>query len=170
MSKTFLANYDSHELKTRLNSLIEVKSEDTLKNHFQQTMFFKNDRKVSGTIKKESFKIWFCDEIGGLTGMFYPIIEGTHKPNDDGLEIAFKSKPNIISRIFYVTMSAAMAYVVTFGIIIQEDNPIKYLFYRAIAGAVLFGLMMSLPTILYFKLTSDMKEYLIKELDLKKTK
>ena len=46
------------DLKSKLTSIIDVPNEDNFRTHFRQTILFKDENKVSGTIKQDGFKIW----------------------------------------------------------------------------------------------------------------
>ena len=83
---------DVEELKSKLNSIIEVQNEDNLKTHFKQTILFKDDSKVSWTIKQDHFRIWVHEQgRGGVTGIFYPIVVGQFRHLSQGHEIQFIS-------------------------------------------------------------------------------
>jgi len=168
MATRFLADYDLNQLKEKLNSIIEVKNEDNVKTHLRQTLLFKDEGLVSGTINNESFKIWTHEQgRSGVTGIFYPIIEGLPRKLSGGLEIEFKSKMNIIGRTIFLLIIIGVGYVITTGIIIQEDNDIQFLIPRFLIGAVLFGLFISLPTFIHIRTSRITKQYLVKELGLK---
>lgn len=169
MATRFLADYDLNELKEKLNLIIEVKNEDNLRTHLRQTLLFKDERLVSGTISNESFKIWTHEQgrWTGTTGIFYPIVEGRPRQLSRGLEIEFKSKMNIIGRTIFLLIIIGVGYGITTGIIIQDNNDIKFLIPRLLIGAILFGLFISLPTFIHIRTSRITKQYLIKELGLK---
>ncbi len=159
---------DAKELKTKLDAIIEVENEDTLKTHFRQTILFKDNGKVSGTINQDNFKIWTHEQNRrGTTGIFYPIVHGQFKPLSQGLEIELKSKMNIIGKTVFVIIATILAYGILTGIVIQENNEMRFLIPRLLIGTVLFGLMISVPTFIYFKTSRTIKEYLTKELGLR---
>jgi hypothetical protein len=168
MATRFLADYDLNELKEKLNSIIEVKNEDNLKTHLRQTLLFKDEGLVSGTVTNYNFKIWTHEQgRSGATGIFYPIIEGTPRQLSRGLEIEFKSKMNIIGRTIFLLIIIGVGYGITTGIIIQENNDIKFLIPRFLIGVVLFGLFISVPTFIHSRTARITKQYLIKQLGLK---
>lgn len=168
MATKFLADYDLNELKEKLNSIIEVKNEDNLKTHLRQALLFKGEGLVSGTVTNDNFKIWTHEQGGsGVTGIFYPIIEGRPRQLSRGIEIEFKSKMNIIGRTLFLLIAVGIGYTITTGIIIQDNNDIKYLIPRFLIGSVLFGLFLSLPTIIHMRASRITKQYLIKELGLR---
>jgi hypothetical protein len=168
MATRFLADYDLNELKKKLNSIIEVKNEDNLKTHLRQTLLFKDEGLVSGTVTNDNFKIWTHEQgRTGATGIFYPIIEGRPRQLSRGLEIEFKSKMNIIGRAIFLLIAIGIGYAITTGIIIHGDNDIKYLMPRFLMGTVLFGLFISIPSFIYIRTSRVTKQYLIKELGLK---
>ncbi len=168
MATRFLADYDLNELNEKLNSIIEVKNEDNLKTHLRQTLLFKDEGLVSGTVTNYNFKIWTHEQgRSGATGIFYPIIEGTPRQLSRGLEIEFKSKMNIIGRTIFLLIIIGVGYGITTGIIIQENNDIKFLIPRFLIGVVLFGLFISVPTFIHSRTARITKQYLIKELGLK---
>ncbi len=168
MATRFLADYDLNELKEKLNSIIEVKNEDNLKTHLRQTLLFKDEGLVSGTVTNDNFKIWTHEQgRSGATGIFYPIIEGRPRQLSRGLEIEFKSKMNIIGRTIFLLIAVGIGYAITTGIIIQDDNDIKYLIPRFLIGTVLFGLFISVPSFIHIRTSRITKQYLIKELGLK---
>src|SRR5690606_27238274 len=122
------ADYDLNELKEKLNSIIEVKNEDNLKTHLRQTLLFKDEGLVSGTITNDNFKVWTHEQRrSGVTGIFYPIIEGRPRQLSRGLEIEFKSKMNIVGRAIFLLIAIGIGYAITTGIIVQDDNDMKYL-------------------------------------------
>lgn len=168
---TFLADYDLNELKKRLNSIIEVKNEDNLKTHLRQTLLFKDEGLVSGTFNTDNFKIWTHEQGRmGATGIFYSIIEGHPRQLSHGLEIQFKSKMNIIGRTIFLLIAIGIGYAITTGIIIQDNNDIKFLIPRLLIGLVLFELLITVPTFIHARTSRITKQYLIKELGLKTSK
>ncbi len=168
MVTRFFADYDSNGLKQKLNSIIQVKNEDNLKTHLRQTVLFKDEGLVSGTMNNESFKIWTHEQGRyGATGIFYPIIEGRTRLLSQGLEIEFKSKMNIIGRTIFLLIMIGAGYGITTGIIIQENNDIKFLIPRFLIGIFLFGLFISVPIFTHYRTSRITKQYLIKELGLK---
>lgn len=83
-----------------------------------------------------------------------------------GLEIELKSKMNIIGQTIFLLVVIVVGYAITTGIIIQEDNGMKFLIPRVLIGAVLFGLFISVPTFIHLRTSKITKQYLIKELGL----
>ena len=168
MATRFLADYDLNELEKRLNSIIEVKNEDNLKTHLHQTILFKDEGLVSGTVTNDNFKIWTHEQgRSGVTGIFYPIIEGRPRQLSRGLEIEFKSKMNIIGQTIFLLIAIGVGYGIITGIIIQDNNDMKYLIPRFLIGTVLFGLFISVPSFIHIRTARITKQYLIKELGLK---
>jgi len=154
--------------KSRLNSIIEVENKDDLRTHFRQTILFKDENKVSGNVENNEFKIWTHEQgRRGVTGIFYPIVIGQFKPLEQGLEIELKSKMNIIGRIVFIAVAILLAYGILTGIVIQSNNEIRYLIPRLLIGTILIGLMISVPSFIYFKTSRTVKEYLTKELGLR---
>lgn len=167
MKRKFLADYDLIELKSRLNSIIEINSEDNLRTHFRQIVLLKDEGKVSGIIKNNNFKIWTHEQgRTGATGIFYPIIEGCARPLSKGLEIEFKSKMNMIGRIVFLIIAILIAYVTLTGIVIQENNEFKYLIRRIFVGGVFFCGMLFIPSLILFRTAKIVKQHLIKGLEL----
>lgn len=166
--RKFLANYDIIELKSRLSSVIEVKNNDDIQTHFRQIFLLLDEGKDSGTIENESFKIWTHEQgPTGATGIFYPIIEGIVKPSHQGLEIEFKSKMNLIGRTVFFIIAFLMAYITLSGIIIQENNDFKFLIRRILVGGVFFGGMLFIPLYIHFRTSKIIKNFFIKELELR---
>src|SRR5688572_16701593 len=152
MPRKYYWGNDIEELKSRLNSIIDVPNEDTFQTHFRQTMFFKDEYKVSGTMKQDNFKIWTHEQgRGGMTGIFYPIVQARFRPLSQGLEIEFKSKMNIIGKVVFVASATILAYALVTGIVIQESNELRFVIARLLLAIVLFGLMISVPSFIYFK-------------------
>lgn len=166
--RKFLANYDMIELKSRLSSIIEVENNDDIQTHFRQIFLLKDHGKDSGSIDKESFKIWTHEQgPTGATGIFYPIIEGFVKPTHQGLEIEFKSKMNLIGWAAFFILVILMAYITISGIIIQENNDFKFLIRRILVGGVFFGGMLFIPLYIHFRTSKIIKNYIIKKLELR---
>lgn len=159
---------DEKELKSKLHSIIEVENEDTLKTHFHQTILSKDNGKVCGTVNQNNFKIWIHEQgRRGATGIFYPIVHGEFRPLSQGLEIELKSKMNIIGKMAFAIITTIFAYGIVTGLVIQENNEIRFLIPRLLIGAVLFVLMISVPTFIYLKTSRTIKEFLSKELGLR---
>lgn len=159
---------DANELRAKLTSIIEVRNEDNLKTHFRQTILFMDNGKVSGTVNQNNFTIWIHEQgKSGVTGIFYPVIQGQFKPLSQGLEIAFRSKMNIIGKTLFIAMATMLAYGIVTGIVAQENNEMRFVILRLLVGSVLFGLMIFVPTFIYFKTSRTIKEYLTKELSLR---
>jgi hypothetical protein len=168
MATRFLADYDLNELNEKLDSIIEVKNEDDLKTHLRQIIFFKDEGLVSGTITDYNFKIWTHEQgRSGTTGIFYPVIEGRPKQISTGLEIEFKSKVNIVGRTVFLLIAIGIGYAIATGIIIQENNDLKFLIPRFLIGLLLFGLFIAIPTLIQNQTTKTIKIFLIKALGLK---
>ena len=168
MPTKYFLDEDLKELKTKLESIIDVENEDNLITHFRQTILFKDNGKVSGTINQDNFKIWIHEQgRGGVTGLFYPIVEGQFRPLSQGLEIEFKSKMNIIGKVVFVAIATMLAYGILTGIVIQENNEMRGVILRLLIGTVLFGLVISVPTLIYFKTARTIKEHLTKEFRLR---
>jgi hypothetical protein len=168
MSTRLFWDKDVEELKSKLNSIIEVRNEDDLKNHFKQAILFKDDGKVSGTIKQDRFKIWVHEQgRGGITGIFYPIVLGQFKPLSQGLEIKIKTKMNIVGKAIFLAIATVLAYGIITRIVIQEDNELRFMILRLLVGIVLFGLLISVPSFIYFRTSRIIKTHLIKELGLR---
>lgn len=161
-------NKDAKELKIKLDSIIEVENDDTLKTHFRQTILFKDNGKVSGAVNQDNFKIWTHEQNRrGTTGIFYPIVQGQFRALSQGLEIELTSKMNIIGKVFFLIIATVLAYGILTGIVIQDNNEMRFIIPRLLIGIVLFGLMISVPTFIYFKTSKTIKEYLTKELGLR---
>jgi hypothetical protein len=168
MSTKIFWNKDTKELTAKLSSIIEVENEDNLKTHFRQAILFKDNGKVSGTINQENFKIWTHEQgRRGVTGIFYPIVHGQLRPLDQGLEIEFKSKMNIIGKVVFIAIGTMLAYGIITSVVIQENNEMRFVIPRLLIGTVLFGLVISVPTFIYIKTSRTIKEYLINELGLR---
>ncbi|MFN7331211.1 MAG: hypothetical protein ACK5UP_17090, partial [Bacteroidota bacterium] len=115
-----------------------------------------------------NFKIWTHEQgRSGVTGIFYPIIEGRPRQLSRGLEIEFKSKMNIIGQTIFLLIAIGVGYGIITGIIIQDNNDMKYLIPRFLIGTVLFGLFISVPSFIHIRTARITKQYLIKELGLK---
>lgn len=139
-----------------------------MKTHFCQTISFADEGKVSGKIKQDNFKIWIHEQgRRGATGIFYPIVYGRFIPSSQGVEIELKSKMNVIGKVLFLIAITGLAYGILSGIITQENNELKSLAPRLLLGTVLFALMISVPTFLYYKTSRAIKEFLIKELGLR---
>src|SRR5688500_5493613 len=110
---------DAIELKARLDSIIEVENEDNLRTHFRQTILFKDNGMVSGTINQDNFKIWIHEQGRiGVTGIFYPVVQGQFKPLSQGTEIEFKAKMNIIGQAVFLVIATILAYGIVTAIVI----------------------------------------------------
>lgn len=168
MPTSFYCDKDVSEFRSKLNSIIEVRNEDNLRTHFRQTILFKDESKVSGVINHGDFTIWFHEQgRRGITGIFYPIVSGLFRPLSHGLEIELKSKMNIVGKIVFIGIAAMLAYGIVTGIVIQENNEMRFIIPRLFIGTILFGLMISVPFFIYFKTARTIKAYLAKELGLK---
>jgi len=168
MSKKYYSKYGMNEFVTRLHSIIDIEKEDGLKTHLRQSLMFEDEERVSGKIFNDGFKIWTHEQGRiGVTGIFYPIIEGRAKPLSQGLEIEFKSRMNPLSQLIYSLLAVFFSFYVVTRIVIQENNELKFLIPRTIVALILFGLMMSVPSFIYFRTSKIAKQYLAKELELK---
>jgi hypothetical protein len=165
MPVTYYFHNNIEELKLKLNSIIDTPNQDNFRTHFRQSILFKDINKVSGTIKHGSFKIW-THEQGRVTGIFYPIVQAQFRPLSQGVEIEMKSKMNIIGKIVFAVVAIMLAYGIVTAIVIQENNMIEFVTRRLLIGTVLFALMISVPSFIYFKTLKTMKLSLIKELGL----
>ena len=168
MGKKYFASYGLDALTMRLKSIIDVENKDTLSTHLKQTIFFRDEGKVSGTINNENFKIWIHEQgRSGVTGIFYPIIKGTARSLQTGLEIELKSKFNLVGGTVYLILCGLLGYAILTGIVIQDNSELKFVIPRLMIGIILFGLMISLPSFIYLRTSKITKQYIIKELGLK---
>jgi len=76
MATKLTTNLSIETARLRIKSLIEFESTDRFKTHFNQIFNSANDKYVLGTVDDNSFKIWIGGRRG-VTGIFYPIINGT---------------------------------------------------------------------------------------------
>jgi hypothetical protein len=163
MSTKYYGDKGILELKEKLNSIIEIENEDNLRTHFKNGILKINNTKVSGEIINNTFKIWITDKLG----VFYPVVLGNFKSINNGIEIELSSKMNIIGKALCAGIMTILAYAIIFGIIIQENNEIRFLILRSIVGLIIYGLMLSLPIIIYKRTSKALINYLIEELKIR---
>jgi hypothetical protein len=163
MSTKYYEDKGILELEEKLNSIIEIENEDNLRTHFQNGILKINNTKVSGEIINNTFKIWTTDKLG----VFYPVVLGNFKSINNGIEIELSSKMNIIGKALCAGLMTILAYAIIFGIIIQENNEIRFLILRSIVGLIIYGLMLSLPIIIYKRTSKALINYLIEELKIR---
>ena len=101
-----------------------------------------------------------------MTGIFYPVVQGQFRPLGKGLEIEIKTKMNVIGKVVSISITTILAYGIVTGIVIQENNEMRFIIPRLLIGTVLFGLVISVPTFIYFKTSRTIKQHLSKELGL----
>lgn len=167
MAAILFWNGDRAAQESRLNSIIEVENEDNLKTHFRQIVLFKDDGKISGVIYPDRFKIWIQKQgRSGVTGIFYPIIEAQMRYSHRGIAVAFSSKMNIIGRFFCFIGGTVLVYGIATGIVIQENNEMRFIIPRLLAGALLFLLASLVPAAIYFRTSRIVKTHVIRELGL----
>jgi hypothetical protein len=166
MPKKFFCDKDVQELKSNLQAIIEVVREDNLKTHLRQAIHFKDSGKISGAISQDHFKIWIQEQTG-VTGVFYPVMQGQITPSGRGVEIVLKHKLNIVGRALFMVVVIVLALGIVTQIVIQENNEARFVIWRLLAGIVLFGLMISVPAFVYLRTQGLVKQYLIKELELR---
>jgi hypothetical protein len=168
MATKLFTDDNVESFKSRLSSIIEVANEDDLRTHFRQTILFKDEGRVSGVIASNTFKIWTHEQGGsGVTGIFYPIITGQIRPLPQGLEIELNSKLNSIGKAVLIFVWIILTYWIVTGIVIQENNELKYLMSRSLIGMILLALMLSVPIYIYKRTSRIVKRYLTKELGLR---
>jgi len=68
---------------------------------------------------------------------------------------------NVIGRIFFIPYSLFMAFYVLTAIVIQERNDLKFLIPRIFIALVLYALMTSVPTVIYFRTSRIVKRHVI---------
>jgi hypothetical protein len=106
-----ISGQDVKELKTRLDSIIDVENEDNLRTHFRQTVLFKDNGKVSGQSARINSKFGLTNKGGVVRQVYsYPILYGQFTPLSQGLEIEFKSKMNIIGKGVFIGIALMLAY------------------------------------------------------------
>jgi len=163
MATKLTTNLSIETVRLRIKSLIEFESTDRFKTHFNQIFNNANDKYVLGTVEDNSFKIWIGGRRG-VTGIFYPIINGTLIKTTNGVDILIKSRMNVIGRIFFIPYSLFMAFYVLTAIVIQERNDLKFLIPRIFIALVLYALMTSVPTVIYFRTSRIVKRHVIEGL------
>lgn len=164
MKTIFFTDYNSDELKSRVNSIIEVEKNDNFHTHFRHVVLFKDKNKVAGIIKNDCFKIWIPFS---LIGIFYPIITGGLRSLAQGTEIKLKVKMNIIGKIIYIILLTALAYGIITLIIIQKNNTLNFLINRTFIGIALFALIISVPQFIFFEASMNIKHHILIELKIK---
>lgn len=162
MNTRLVTNGSIEEFKFRIVSLMEVECRDDLLTHFRQAILFENSRKISGVVEGNRFKIWIHEpERLGATGVFYPVVTGKLFLVNNGLEVELGARMNVIGIVIFIIIATGLMYGILTGIILREDNALRYLLTRAIAGLVLFGMMISVPSFIYFRTKRIVTQYLV---------
>ncbi|HCW08228.1 MAG TPA: hypothetical protein DGG95_12780 [Cytophagales bacterium] len=73
---------------------------------------------------------------------------------------------NIIGRTIFFLLLIGIGYAITSGIIIQENNNIRFLIPRFLIGVLIFIVFMALPTFIQRTTTKVVKDQLTKVLGL----
>ena len=161
----YISDYNSTELKNKLNDLIKLRSEDKFSSHFQNVISNRTNT-ISGKIKEKNFVIWHYKYF--WSGMFYSVIDGKISDNGETYFIELRTKLNSFGFILISIISCVLGKVILSGIVLQENNSYKFVVLRLLVGIVLFLLFQSVPLLTYRSSKKETVEMLTKKLKLRK--
>lgn len=91
---------------TKINSLIEVKTENKLFNHFKYSF---SAYKVYGSIQNNTFVLWKYDR--SWTGIFYPVIKGQFLTDHHGsVQLKLKPQLNILGKVLNIVLIGLIGF------------------------------------------------------------
>ncbi len=128
-------------------------------------MLFKDQSELTGIVEDDKFIVWTYNSH--LTGAFYPIFYGTFSTHSIGTFVLLRTKMNEIGIALTILIYGMMAYGLTTGVIMQEDNSFNFLIRRIGMALLLFSIFGSFPVFVYRYLKSKVLEFLTTELQLR---
>jgi len=166
MSKIYFADCDSDELSHRILNLIQVKRDDKLITHFKQSFLMNDQFKTSGNMEGNTFRIWV--PRSPWSGIFYPVLIGQATKMENGIQVELKTKMNSLIHWPFYAIAAILMYGIFSGIVIQDNNEIRFLIPRMAVSALLFVLILALPVVILKNTEKELMQKVALELNLKK--
>lgn len=161
----YKSDYNTIELRNKLNDLIEDYSEDNFNSHFQNVISLQTNR-ISGKVTNEKFVIWHYNHF--WSGLIYSVIEGRIIENREDYFIELRTKLNSFGRVLISLISCILGYVIITGIVIQDNNSTKFVILRFLVGIVLFLLFQAGPFLAYYISKKEILKMLTENLKLRK--
>ena len=161
----FISVLELSTFRSKLNKLT-LHRKDDFSTRFKQFFLIRDQSELTGTVSNHEFVIWTYDSH--LTGAFFPIFHGTISAYGTGTSINMRTRMNEIGIFFTVLIYGMIAYALTTGIIIQEDNSFNFLIRRIGVAILIFYLFASFPIFLYRHVRNKVLEFLTNELKLKR--
>ncbi len=160
-----LSDLELSTFRNKLNKLTLPRT-DNFWTRFKQFFLIRDQSELTGTVSNYEFVIWTYDSH--LTGAFFPIFYGTFTAYGTGTSIHMRTKMNEIGIFITVLIYGMIAYALTTGIIIQEDNSFNFLIRRIGVAILIFSLFAYFPIFLYRHVRNRVLEFLTNELELKR--
>jgi hypothetical protein len=168
--QTYISELPFLDFRNHLNNIVTYKSNNATSILRQ---FIKMDLadELVGEVKDSNLHVWTYT-AGRLTGtgIFFPIIDGQFRSYGEQTILKLTARMNVIGKIILYAIILVLAYAIITGIIIQEDNSMKFLIIRTLAGTFLFSLFMAAPYLSFQHLKKLLIKSLSNELKLKKTR
>lgn len=162
------SNLSYQEITERLQSIIEINTNDSFVTHLKYIVLRENNGLNTGQLKRKSFKFWIHDFYS--TGPFYPVFHADIRGLTRGYEISLKHKMNIAGLFLFLLIYIPLAYVLLTEIIIQENNQLHFLVRRTLVASFLYLLFMTFPLFTYFRTLKLTRNYLLEQLDFNEEK
>jgi hypothetical protein len=168
--QTYISELPFLDFKNHLNNIVTYKSNNATSILRQ---FIKMDLadELVGEVKDSNLHVWTytAGRLPG-TGIFFPIIDGQFRSYGEQTILKLTARMNVIGKIILYAIILVLASAIITGIIIQEDNSMKFLINRTLAGTFLFSLFMAVPYLSFQHLKKLIIKSLSNELKLKKTR
>ena len=151
-------------IKSELQSFIDVRSDDSPLSHLKQIFLFKNEGKVCGSFNGSKIKIWVSSTP--IIGVCYPVIQ--LNIDESMSKVTMKSRMNQIGLGLAVLINLGLIWASLNLFILNEDVNRETVLKRVIVSFVLV-LIFNAPIYFSYKVARDV---LMKKLEdlLKKTK
>lgn len=156
------------KFQERLSRLIQIKQENTLRNHLFQSGEMNSDDAVRGMVKGTNFRFWIRNVT--LRGIFYPVFKGRLIRFGNAEVLELRVHLNLMGGIVVSLMDAALLYYMVTEIIIQESNELYPLLFRSLLGLLLFFIFQTVPIIGFRIMKKEILENFEKEFKLTRVK
>lgn len=155
------------EFQSRMKRLIDIEEANLIKNHWHRNTWG-SDEKVRGKTTGDKFIIWRTNR--SWNGVLYPIFIGKISRIGETAILKLEVRFNRVAEIIVGLVALSLIYGIVTGIVIQENNELKFLLRRGIVGVILFLIFQTVPLISFYSLKNQTLKGLEKYFELRRIK
>jgi hypothetical protein len=165
--KLYKSSLNETQFWEKITFLIQEHSNAGLKGYVKKFNYHRKE-KIFGKIEGDKFWIWKQGFFSG--SIFYPIFHGQILDRKGKLHLEMNSKPNSLGGLFFILASLVLGiFIAIWLLFFQEYNSTtEKIIYLAIAS-IIFIISQFIPNITYTLSKRSFRQFLEKELKLKRT-